>query len=108
MKIKQGSTWRDVPEGGHVLEPGTSAEYETGSWRSQRPKFDPSICIQCMSCWLFCPDMSIKLDADGKVAGVDYRFCKGCGLCARVCPANPKKGGAHALTMEVETEGGKR
>ena len=100
MKIKQGSTWREVPNGGAVLEPGTSAEYKTGSWRSQRPVWDAEKCIQCSACWMQCPDVAIKLDDEGKVAGIDYDYCKGCGLCAKVCP--PK---ANAIVMKLESEG---
>ncbi len=101
MKIKQGSTWRDVPMGGGILEPGTSVEYKTGSWRSMRAIWHEDKCTQCMNCWLFCPDMSIKLNEEGKVVGIDYDYCKGCGLCAKVCP---KK--ASAIDMVQETGGG--
>ena len=100
MKIKQGSTWRDVPMAGNILEPGTSAEYKTGSWRSERPVWDAEKCTNCSQCWLFCPDMSIKLDDEGKMTGIDYDYCKGCGLCASVCP--PK---ASAITMAPERRG---
>jgi pyruvate ferredoxin oxidoreductase delta subunit len=100
MKIKQGTTWRDVPIGGNILEPGTSAEYKTGAWRSNAPEWNGEICISCMNCWMFCPDMSIKLTSEGKVAGVDYDYCKGCGLCAKVCPEQKKHNGAHAMTMK--------
>ena len=81
MKIKQGSTWRDVPIGGNILEPGTSAEYKTGSWRSDEPVWNGDICISCMNCWMFCPEgcISEKFEAD-----LDY--CKGCGICAQECP----------------------
>jgi pyruvate ferredoxin oxidoreductase delta subunit len=99
MKIKQGSTWRDVPPAGNILETGTSAEYETGTWRSQRPIWYEDRCIQCSQCWQFCPDMAIMLDDEGKVCGVDLRFCKGCGLCASVCPEK-----AHAIEMVIESE----
>jgi pyruvate ferredoxin oxidoreductase delta subunit len=100
MKIKQGSTWRDVPNGGAVLEPGTSKEYNTGSWRSQRPVWSDEKCIQCSMCWMQCPDVAIVLDENDKVAGMNYEYCKGCGLCAKVCP--PK---ANAIYMKPESEG---
>ena len=100
MKIKQGSTWRDVPAGGNIVEGGTSREYKTGSWRSERPIWSAERCIQCNQCWNFCPDVAIELDDEGKIVGIDYAYCKGCGLCAQVCP--PK---AHAIEIVSEQEG---
>jgi pyruvate ferredoxin oxidoreductase delta subunit len=100
MKLKQGSTWRDVPVAGNILEPGTSVEIKTGAWRqSTKPKWHADRCTQCMQCWLFCPDISIMLDEEGKVCGINYDYCKGCGLCATVCP--PK---ARAIEMVPESE----
>lgn len=31
-------------------------------------------------------DLSIPMDRDGKRGGFNYFFCKGCGICAAVCP----------------------
>jgi len=36
---------------------------------------------------------------DGKMVGIDYEHCKGCGICANECP--PK---ASAIKMVLETE----
>ncbi|MBD3348213.1 MAG: 4Fe-4S dicluster domain-containing protein [Candidatus Eisenbacteria bacterium] len=100
MKIKQGSSWRDVPIAGNILEPGTSAELKTGAWRADvKPKWHADRCIQCSQCWVFCPDVAIRLDDEGKVCGIDYDYCKGCGLCASVCPEK-----ANAIEMVPEAE----
>jgi pyruvate ferredoxin oxidoreductase delta subunit len=32
-----------------------------------------------------CPDSSIEMK-DGKVVGIDYDHCKGCGVCVDSCP----------------------
>ncbi len=90
--------WHELPEGGIIPEPATSIAYQTGSWRTERPVFDPQKCVQCLMCWLMCPDSAILLE-DGKVVGIDYEHCKGCGLCSLQCP--PK---AKALTMVLEAE----
>jgi len=78
--------WREANIGGLVLEPGSSAEYNTGTWRTSRPVHDTEGCTHCMLCWVFCPDSSIIVK-DGKWVAFDYDHCKGCGVCASVCPA---------------------
>ena len=88
--------WRDLPPGGTVPVGGTSTHYLTGGWRSDRPVFDANACSHCLLCWVFCPDAAIELD-DGKVTGVAYDYCKGCGICTYECP---KQG---AMTMEPDT-----
>lgn len=90
--------WKDVPIGGVIMEKGNSEEYNSGSWRTFRPVIDLEKCINCLFCWIYCPDSSVVLQ-DGKVVGFDYTHCKGCGICAKECP--PK---AHAIMM-VEEEG---
>jgi 2-oxoacid:acceptor oxidoreductase delta subunit (pyruvate/2-ketoisovalerate family) len=39
-----------------------------------------------MLCAPVCPDMSIPVNKDGKREDFNYFFCKGCGICANVCP----------------------
>ena len=84
--------------GAVILEAGSARRFKTGSWRAFRPVWVEEHCIQCMYCWLYCPDMAIKVEAD-KMTGYDYDYCKGCGLCAKVCPAKPK-----AIEMMAETD----
>lgn len=90
--------WKELPLGGIIPEPATSVMYRTGSWRLERPIFDPQKCVQCLMCWLVCPDSAIILE-NGKVVGIDYDHCKGCGLCTLQCPPRAK-----ALTMVLEAE----
>lgn len=58
-------------------------------WRVEKPVHNSDICINCFTCWVFCPDAAILTNND-KLAGVDYVHCKGCGVCVDVCPTNPK------------------
>lgn len=58
-------------------------------WRVEKPVYNRDFCIDCQFCWLYCPDMSI-IAKDKKMTGIDYVHCKGCGICADVCPTNPK------------------
>lgn len=84
-KIIRGEfSWRTLPPAAIVRVP-TSLEYKTSSWRIERPELDRSKCIRCLLCWIYCPDMSI-VRIDGGAVEIDYDFCKGCGICAEVCP----------------------
>ena len=94
--MKKVLNWDEIEIGGNIPEPGTSKDYETGSWRTFKPIWDGDKCTHCMFCWIYCPDNAIIVE-DEKVQGIDYFHCKGCGLCAAVCP--PK---THAIDMVLE------
>jgi len=81
--------WKDIPMGCDILEAGNAQEYETGSWRAFKPIWNEDKCIHCLFCWLYCPEPAIIVK-DGKMTGIDYKFCKGCGICARECPEKAK------------------
>ncbi|HII72521.1 TPA: 4Fe-4S binding protein [Candidatus Woesearchaeota archaeon] len=80
--------------GAVVKEAGNSTFNHTGGWRALRPVWHQDKCTQCMLCWMYCPDDSIP-QKDGKRLDYDLDFCKGCGICAQVCPFQ-------AITMEKE------
>ena len=77
--------WRELETGVVILEPGNSIAYKSGTWRAFRPIIDMGKCTHCMICWVYCPDSCIMVK-DSKLVGIDYEYCKGCGICARECP----------------------
>jgi pyruvate ferredoxin oxidoreductase gamma subunit len=83
---------RSAPD---VRVPLSSAQVRTGLWRSLRPVIDHQLCHRCAwVCSTFCPDGAISIDAEGR-PGIDYDHCKGCLVCAAVCPP-------HAIRVEPE------
>ena len=52
-----------------------------------KPVADLSLCVDCLLCWLYCPDSAVLLDG-ATFAGIDLDYCKGCELCAAVCPTS--------------------
>ncbi len=89
--MTQLKNWQDIPIGGMILEAGNATEYLTGGWRAFRPVWGAAQCINCFQCWLYCPDSSILVDSENeRVIGFDLEHCKGCGICASVCPVNKK------------------
>ena len=86
-------TWQELPAGGRVTPSAPTPR--TGGWRTGlRPEVQLGQCVNCLLCWLYCPDSAITLD--GTVfTGFDYDVCKGCELCAEVCPTG-------AISMERE------
>ena len=72
---------------------------QTGEWRAKRPIVELRKCTPCKNqkpscylCWLYCPDGTVKR---GIPIEIDLTHCKGCGICAEVCPTK-------AIQMEVE------
>ena len=89
-------TWDEIPIGtalpsasmsGIVVGPGSSWQNPTGTWRIQSPFYMKDKCVRCLRCWWSCPEGTIKRQQDDYMRW-DYRYCKGCGICANVCPAS--------------------
>jgi pyruvate ferredoxin oxidoreductase delta subunit len=85
--------WKSMPIGGILFEPGSAMKYKTGDWRAFKPNVDQGKCINCLLCWIFCPDAAIIRKE--KFVDVNYDYCKGCGICANECPVK-------AITMTEE------
>ena len=81
----------DYPNGTY-FEAGFLVSKNSG-WRSKRPVIDRTKCINCLQCYLYCPDGAVKRKEN--TVAFDYDFCKGCGICKKICPKN-------AIEMEAE------
>ncbi|MEW6033609.1 MAG: 4Fe-4S binding protein [Chloroflexota bacterium] len=74
---------------------------KTGEWRTSRPVIDKRHCTPakqkkptCFLCWLYCPEAVVSKTVPVRI---DLDYCKGCGICAEVCPT-------HAIAMVNEDE----
>ena len=81
--------WKELPIGGIITGGATSVTVQTGEWRIRKPVVDLERCINCLFCWVYCPDDAVIVE-DGKMKGFDYEHCKGCGVCAEECPPRVK------------------
>ena len=91
VREKTGFTFAEVPEN-TCFEAGYLTTVNSG-WRSSRPVVNTGKCVGCEQCYLYCPDGVISIK-DSKAA-IDYDFCKGCGICAKICKIK-------AIEMEAE------
>jgi len=87
----------EIPIAGVVPGGSTPEMNKTGDWRSERPIWDEETCIQCLQCWQNCPDAAFETE-EGEIAGINYDYCKGCGICENICPVD-------AISMVPEEEG---
>ena len=81
--------------------PSVGEAGRTGDWRSSRPVMIGELCLAvkqgkavCQLCWVYCPDACI---AKGVGPTIELEYCKGCGICAEVCPSG-------AIEMQPEHE----
>jgi 2-oxoacid:acceptor oxidoreductase delta subunit (pyruvate/2-ketoisovalerate family) len=87
--------WQTLAVGGAVAPVDTPAS-QTGGWRTGlKPAVDTALCVNCLLCWLYCPDSAVSVH-ETTFSGIDLEYCKGCEICAEVCPV-----GAIAMVEEA-------
>ena len=86
--------WQELPAGG-TISARAAPRIRTGGWRTGvKPRVELASCVNCLLCWLYCPDSAVALDGT-TFTGFDLTYCKGCEICAEVCPVD-------AVTMVPE------
>jgi pyruvate ferredoxin oxidoreductase gamma subunit len=88
-------SYQKLPIGG-VITGEVREAHQTGGWRQQKPVFDEARCVNCLLCWVNCPEPAILIEGQ-KMVGYDYRYCKGCAICFASCPSG-------AISMVAEAE----
>lgn len=60
---------------------------KNAGWRNKRPVIDIDKCVGCLQCYMYCPDgvISKYIKNEKNKVRIDYDFCKGCGICAKIC-----------------------
>ncbi len=77
--------WNDLPVAGSIRS-ADAPRLRTGGWRTgEKPVVELPRCVNCLLCWLYCPDSAIVVDGEA-FTGIDLDACKGCAICAEVCP----------------------
>jgi 2-oxoacid:acceptor oxidoreductase delta subunit (pyruvate/2-ketoisovalerate family) len=75
--------WKEIPIAGVCWKPTT--EYLTGDWRTFKPVLDSEKCNKCLLCYVYCPDGAIEWKPEAEEIEFNYKYCKGCGICANEC-----------------------
>jgi len=92
--VPELKSWDELPVAG-VVTRDPALRPRTGNYRTGvRPEVDRARCVDCLLCWVYCPDSAIELDGTS-FAGFDLEVCKGCEICSVVCPT-----GAIAMVAE--------
>lgn len=76
--------WKEIPIAGVCWMPTT--EYLTGDWRTFKPILNIEKCNKCLMCYIYCPDGSVTWKPETEEVEFEYKYCKGCGICADECP----------------------
>lgn len=86
-EIPIGASLRKSSHDGEDLGPASTYQHRTGQWKWSTPRYKKDKCIKCLRCWWSCPDAAIVRQDDDYMRW-DLNYCKGCGICADICPVD--------------------
>jgi pyruvate ferredoxin oxidoreductase gamma subunit len=84
--------WQNMLNGGTIdaVTHSTAGRDNRLAGRGKVPEFHPESCTSCGICLTVCSDPGGLLWKEGRMVGIDDRFCKGCMRCVEVCPQTKK------------------
>lgn len=86
-EIPIGTSLRATIHDGEEVGPGSTNQHRTGQWKWSTPRYKKDKCIKCLRCWWSCPDAAIVRQDDDYMRW-ELEYCKGCGICADICPVD--------------------
>lgn len=84
--------WLNMHNGGTIdaLTHSTHGRDNRVAGRGRVPQFSKEFCHSCGICLTVCSDPGGLLWQEGRMVGIDDRFCKGCMRCVEACPETKK------------------
>lgn len=71
-----------------LSKPKVGVGRKKSEWQIFKPLIDKNKCIKCQNCWMFCPEIAIKIENRKQLPEIEYDWCTGCGICANECPVD--------------------
>ena len=87
------NAWTELRPGGVVVR-DEAEQPRTGGWRTGlKPAADLELCVDCLLCWLYCPDSADRARRNG-VRGLRARLLQGVRAVRRRLPDRRDRDGA--------------
>ena len=78
--------WRELRTGGVVIRDRPSSRGPAAGAPALKPEVDLAVCVELPALLALLPRLGDRRSTARAFAGFDLDYCKGCELCAEVCP----------------------